>query len=200
MTIKNSLPQIAVRARNYLAHHKKTWLPYGVILLLLTGVWCIWDGPEHTSTTIREPKNHNDSLAPVLSSPGGEKEKTKQENALVYSTAAARRKKPLGNLFGSALPKEDTAQKVGQEVKESHVEDKEKIEKIKPLNNSKALPTAPIACGTICTDVEHLVILQSGSVTRTCQAGDTFEGWYVAYVNGQAVGLIRNDEVIEIRV
>lgn len=200
MMIKNKLVVLASRARNFLAHYKQTWLPYGAVLLLLAGVWYGWEGnPAQPQTTIRETKHSHDASSPVFSSSGTDAGKMKNGGTLVYSTAAARRKKPLDNLF-STLPKKGTEPQIVQSEMLSEDIPKNSKQISGEVRNQAARITEPVVCGIICADTENIVILRAGTITKTCRTGDTFAGWYVAYVNTRAVGLIGNEQIVEVNV
>jgi ABC-type nickel/cobalt efflux system permease component RcnA len=199
--IRNKAMQLIACVRNYLAHYKQTWLPYGAILLVLAGVWYGWETiPTQSQQTIRETKNHDDSSPPVFDARQGEADQQSNGGTLVCSTAAGRRKKPLGDMFASVLPKKDAAVEELQQEKmidAAHIKKHSVTTEQQPRKASLSVPTV---CGTICTEQGRVVVLQSQQLTRSCQTGETFAGWYIAYINSQAIGLVNQGELIEINI
>lgn len=201
MMIKNKATQLVACVRNYLAHYKQTWLPYGAILLLLAGVWYGWETiPTQSQQTIRETKNHDDSSPPVFDARESDADIQSNGGTLICSTVTARRKKPLGDIFVSVLPKQGTAAEASQQDKMMDADDKKKNRAKTERQSGNSSLRVPMVCGTICTEQGRLVVLQSQQLTRVCQAGESFAGWYIAYINSQAIGLVHQGELIEMNI
>ena len=112
--IKRNLSALRHLVRNAAAHHRNTWLPYGVILLCLAGIWWGWDGvPSGRQEIIRETKNDTSSSPPVFSASDRDEEEERPEGRLVEGTAPSLRRRPLPDIFAGSAPKSaaDSAEK-----------------------------------------------------------------------------------------
>lgn len=187
MTIKNKCISVAKTVRDFLVHHRKTWLPYGAILVFLTSLWFLWDGPEKQTQTIRETKNEDRSSSPVFSatekmaSPSGE---------LVYSTASGIRMKPLPDLFARSLPKQETRPQTPPQP----------VTAAKPASTATVKPHIiwPVVRGTVQSGTKGFVILSSGTETKLCGPGDYIDGFYVLALYEWAVVLSKDGQDKEI--
>lgn len=193
--IRRSWQTAVQRVRNFLVHQRKTWLPYGAILVVLTGIWFLWDGPEGQTHTIREKQSDQRSTSPVFST-ADTKKKTDSPGTLVYGTAQSIRTKPLPDLFAPALPEQDAG------APEPTVS----VPIIAPVPEKKTAHQAekpqqalvwPTVHGSIRSGAKRLVIVSSPQGTRVCAAGDWFDSFYIAYVHEWAVGIQKDAETRE---
>lgn len=191
MTIRNKCNSVAHTVRDFLVHHRNTWLPYGAILVFLTSLWFLWDGPEGQTQTIRETKNDVRSSSPVFSATETEKP---SPGALVYSTASSIRTKPLPDLFAPSLPKQEAEKQATPGVP---------IAALPPSGTQQPQRTVreltwPTVRGTMQSGAHHFVILSSGTETKICGPGDSIDGFYIAYVHAWAVGLQKEGQEREL--
>lgn len=187
MMIKSKLIAMFGQMHCFFMHYKKTILPYGVIAVVLAGIWFLWDNPNAKQDIKPEMKQAN--AASPASKPAVKTDST--SGALVQSTAQAMRYKPLPDLFASSLPKQKES---GLPVNAGMSLDAK--------GNYQAAPEQPVSwpvvLGTIQSRAKRLVVLQSGDITRVCAAGDTVNGFYVAYIHEEAVGLQKDMDIVEI--
>lgn len=113
--MRNRLSAYSHLVWNILVHHAKTWLPYGVILACLTGIWFWWDGPaSDQNVVVRETKNYTDSPPPsFLHKKAGPP--SKGEGKCIHSLAGIRRTKPLVDLFESPVAMETAGKEAKKE-------------------------------------------------------------------------------------
>lgn len=190
MAIKNRGLSLLQKARNGIVQRRKTWLPYVGILVCLGAVWFLWEEPQGQVNIKRDASQQQAGKHPVFDTPEEE-----SEARLVYDVRPAIQYKPLPDLFGGSLPKKTAAaeQIGGQSVSPT----------VPPVKERKVLQpqwTLPTVGGSIHQGQESLVILQWQGKSAACSAGETWQGWYVAYINRQAVGLIRDGKLWEIRL
>lgn len=188
--IKNDISVLIGRVRNGLVHHRRTWLPYGAILLSLTGIWFCWDDRSIGQESIREKKNESRSSSPVFSAPNDDRQEKKETGTLVYSTAAVRQSKPLPDLFAHSLPKKTMAEAVSAAV----IQTQKTVQK----GETKQASTLPKVCGTVENAGKTLVFLQYDNKTNVYGVGDMLSGYRILYINTRAVGLQKEDVIIEI--
>lgn len=188
--IKNDISVLIGRVRNGLVHHRRTWLPYGAILLSLTGIWFCWDDRSIGQESIREKKNESRSSSPVFSAPNDDRQEKKEIGTLVYSTAAVRQSKPLPDLFAHSLPKKTMAEAASAAV----IQTQKTVQK----GETKQTSTLPKACGTVENAGQTLVFLQYDNKTNVYGVGDMLSGYRILYINTRAVGLQKEDVIIEI--
>lgn len=186
MMTRNKISTVVARVRNFLVHHRRTWLPYGAILAFLTGVWFVWDGPGESTTQIRETKSETRSSSPVFSTTD-KNDGTEVGGTMVYSTASSVRTKPLPDLFGQPVPKKEAVTATS-------------IAPIK-MDGKAATPTPaslpvqwPAVQGVMQSGAKRLVMLRSGQETKVCAAGEWIDGFYVEYVHEWAVGLSKDGQ------
>ena len=191
MMIKNDISVLIGRVRNGLVHHRRTWLPYGAVLLCLAGIWFCWDDGSAGQKSIREKKNESRSSSPVFSSPNGDVQDKTEAGTLVYGTAHARRYQPLPDLFAHRLPKKTMAEQVPSVVVpvDTMQEKQEEKKKEKPL---------PTACGMVENGSQRFVFLQYQEETKVYGVGDAVGEYRIVYINQAAVGLQQGDAIIEI--
>lgn len=188
--IKNDISVLIGRVRNGLVHHRRTWLPYGAILLSLTGIWFCWDDRSPGQELIREKKNESSSSSPVFSASNDGLQEKKETGTLVYSTAAARQSKPLPDLFAHSLPKKTMVEAaLPAEIQPRKTAEKGETKKASPLPN---------VCGTVENGGQTWVFLQYDSKTNVYGVGDVLNGYRIVYINAHAVGLQKEDILIEI--
>lgn len=164
--IKRNLLALRHLVRNAAAHHRNTWLPYGVILLCLAGIWWGWDGvPSGRQEIIRETKNNISSSPPVFSSSDRDEEEERPEGRLVEGTAPSLRRRPLPDIFAGSAPKSAA----------------DSAEKARPV---AAAPAAelPVLCGTMEHNGAYLALFRHRGETLVCAAGDSFDGYTVVSV------------------
>ena len=188
--IKNDISVLIGRVRNGLVHHRRTWLPYGAILLCLAGIWFCWDDRSTGQKLIREKKNENRSSSPVFSAQHGDLQEKKEIGTLVYSTAAARQSKPLPDLFAHSLPKKTMAEAAPPAVISPP--------KTEQKGETKQAPPLPKVCGAMENGGQTLVFLQQDNKTNVYGIGDVLNGYRIVYINTHAVGLQKEDVIIEI--
>lgn len=188
--IKNDISVLIGRVRNGLVHHRRTWLPYGAILLSLTGIWFCWDDRSIGQESIREKKNESRSSSPVFSAPNDDRQEKKETGTLVYSTAAVRQSKPLPDLFAHSLPKKTMAEAASAAV----IQTQKTVQK----GETKQASTLPKVCGTVENAGKTLVFLQYDNKTNVYGVGDMLSGYRILYINTRAVGLQKEDVIIEI--
>lgn len=176
--------------RNWLVHHKRTWLPYGAILLCLAGIWFCWDeGSSGRQEIIREKKSDvGRSSSPVFSAPNDQEQGKTKKGKLVHSTAKAVRYGPLPNLFADALPKKRVDERAPSAPSPKKEEEK----------NTVQAQTRPVLQGIMNNGGARLAFLADGKEVRVYVVGDCIGSYRIAYINEQAVGLERNEEVIEL--
>lgn len=191
--IKNDISVLIGRVRNSLVHHKRTWLPYGAILLCLAGIWFCWDDSSAGREIIREKENAGRSSSPVFSASNSDASEKKESGVLVYSTASALRHKPLPDLFAHSLPKKTVAENTPPAAvlkdttkKEAGLKEKE--------------PSWPKVCGVVDNGGQKLVFLQHHTETKVYGIGDIWEGYCIVYINAHAVGLQKEGQIIEIQM
>ena len=86
--------------RNLSVHCGRKLLPYGVILAVLGGIGFFWDGgPAEEKADMREKIHADDGSSPSFSATAQHQDSKNKEGTLIFSTAAARRRKPLPELF-----------------------------------------------------------------------------------------------------
>lgn len=171
--IKRNLLSFFHLVRNVAAHHRKAWLPYGVILLCLAGIWWGWDGvPAGRQEIIRETKNGRHSSPPVFSAFSQDEKENDSAGRLVVSAAPSLRRRPLPDLFAGSAPK--SAAEPAAVVQEVPVPPAE---------------MRPVLCGTMEYGGAYLAFLQHGGKTLVCSAGDTFDGYTVVSVHRHGVQL-----------
>ncbi len=164
--IKRNLSALRHLVRNAAAHHRNTWLPYGVILLCLAGIWWGWDGvPSGRQEIIRETKNDTGSSPPVFSASDRDEEEDRHEGRLVEGTAPSLRRRPLPDIFAGSAPKSAA----------------DSEEKARP---AAAAPAAeqPVLCGTMEHNGAYLALFRYSGETLVCAAGDSFGGYTVVSV------------------
>lgn len=185
--IKNNFISAAGAVRNFAVHHRKTLLPYGIIFVVLAGIWVFWDEPETTTQTIRETKS-TDSSSPVFSMPDADN--TKETGTRIQSTAGTIRHRPLPDLFAhTAAGKEEiSAQRNTAAISNAAGADKQASE----------IQRLPNVLGTMQNGTLRFVVLQSGNTTKVCAAGESIDGYYVAYIGEWAVGLQKDGQIMEI--
>lgn len=189
--IKNDISVLIGRVRNGLVHHRRTWLPYGAILLCLAGIWFCWDDGSAGQTIIREKKNESRSSSPVFSAQNNDSQEQTATGTLVYGTAHARRYQPLPDLFAHHLPKKTMEEQVPSIGVPGHTtsEKKEEKKKEKPL---------PKVCGIVQNGSQRLVFLQYHTETNIYGVGDVLDVYRIVYINEAAVGLQQEESIIEI--
>lgn len=189
--IKNDISVLIGRVRNGLVHHRRTWLPYGAILLCLAGIWFCWDDGSTGQTIIREKKNESRSSSPVFSAQNNDSQEQTATGTLVYGTAHARRYQPLPDLFAHHLPKKTMEEQVPSVGVLGHTmsEKKEEKRKEKPL---------PKVCGIVKNGSQRLVFLQYHAETNVYGVGDVLDVYRIVYINEAAVGLQQEESIIEI--
>lgn len=182
---------------NILVHHAKTWLPYGVILVCLTGIWFWWDGPaSKQNVVIRETKNHHDSPPPsFLQKKTGPS--LKNVGTCRYSLAGTRRTKPLADLFEPA----SGTKVAGTEEKKTNAPEKQKEQ---GKQNRKDVKThsrpiqVPQVCGTMEEKGRRLILLSNGQKSQACAAGDSFDSWQIVYISPGVAGLSKEGVIHEV--
>lgn len=187
--IKNDISVLIGRVRNGLVHHRRTWLPYGAILLCLAGIWFCWDDRSTGQEPIREKKNESRSSSPVFSAANGDVQEKKETGTLVYSTAAARQSKPLPDLFAHSLPKKTMAETAPPAATQP--------QKAARKGETKQV-SLPKVCGVVENGGQTLVFLQHDNKTNVYGIGDVLNGYRIVYINTRAVGLQKEDVIIEI--
>ena len=187
MGIKNRLTALLEIVWNYVVHHRKILLPYGAILLVLGGVWFLWDGPHDSQEPIRETKKQQASSPPVFS------EKTKDKGQVaareVYSLASVRRYRPLPDLFAGAAKaaKPDNAAAQKQQAGNRAAAEK-KAEKPAKVTQP------PEVSGYI----GGLVILKNGKESRACGVGESFDGWQITTIGAGVISLVKEGRCCEL--
>lgn len=182
---------------NILVHHAKTWLPYGVILVCLTGIWFWWDGPaSKQNVVIRETKNHHDSPPPsFLQKKTGPS--SKNGGTCRYSLAGTRRTKPLADLFEPA----SGTTVAGTEEKKTNEPEKQK-EQGEPNRKDMKTHSRPIqvpqVCGTMEEKGRRLILLSNGQKSQACAAGDSFDSWQIVYISPGVAGLAKEGVIHEV--
>lgn len=185
--IKNDISVLIGRVRNGLVHHRRTWLPYGAILLCLAGIWFCWDDGSAGQTIIREKKNESRSSSPVFSAQNNDSQEQTATGTLVYGTAHARRYQPLPDLFAHHLPKKTMEEQVPSVGVPGHTTSEKRKEK--PL---------PKVCGIVKNGSQRLVFLQYHTETNVYGVGDVLDVYRIVYINEAAVGLQQEESIIEI--
>lgn len=135
-------------------------------------------------------QQHAAGKHPVFDTP-----ETEAEGSLVYDVRPAIQYKPLPDLFGGSLPKKTAAaEQNGGPPMSPTAKSVEKTESVQPPW------TLPTVGGSIHQGKEHLVLLQWQGQSAACAAGESWQGWYIAYINRRAVGLMRDGKLWEIRL
>lgn len=190
MAISNKVLSALPKVRNGIVRHRKTWLPYAGILVCLGAIWLWWDEPQGQEYMKREASQSTSGMSPVFSASDAE---SGGKGNLIYDVRPALRYKPLPDLFAGSLPKKTAA----PEVRPAAPAAVPKEDKKQPRQD-KTEWALPAVCGAVHEGDVHLVLLQWQGQTAACAAGEWWNGWYVAYVNRQAVGLQREGRVWEI--
>lgn len=189
MAIKNRGLSILQKVGNGIVQRRKTWLPYVGILVCLGAVWFWWEEPQGQVNMKRDASQQQAGKHPVFDT-----SETTAEDRLVYDVRPAIQYKPLPNLFGGSLPKKTDAETIGGD---------DFLSAEKPKEQGKTTPSTwslPLVGGSIHQGQEHMVILQWQGQSAACAVGDSWQGWYIAYINRQAVGLMRDGKLWEIRL
>lgn len=192
--MRNRLSAYSHLVWNILVHHAKTWLPYGVILACLTGIWFWWDGPaSDQNVVVRETKNHTDSPPPsFLHKKAGPP--SKGEGRCIHSLAGIRRTKPLADLFESPVAMETA----GKEAKkEDNPEQKEKQNGREKERLSRPVPL-PQVLGVLEEGGRRLILLSNGLRSQACAAGESFDSWQIAYISHGVAGLSKEGVIHEV--
>lgn len=190
MEINTKVSTVATNVRNFLVHHRRTWLPYGAILAFLTGVWFVWDGPGESTTEIRETKSEARSSSPVFVATDADEMK-EPGGTMVYSTASSVRTKPLPDLFGQPLPKKEVAPMAPMAALPASGDTAKPAQLPAPLQ-------WPTVQGMMQSGAKRVVMLRRGQETKVCAAGEWFDGFYVAYIHEWAVGLTKDGQSREV--
>lgn len=196
---KNTLWDLKDNVTDFIKDHRKTWVPYVVIFLFVGGVWVWWDNEPATETTVVQHRDDSDTPRPIEDS---HSEKNETGGQLICATAAARRNRPLPDLFALSLPAVDTVQpsqasnnlseSSGKALPKEKQEAKEKV--------SQQPPAPPTLAGSICQGGEYLIILKNGQSTQLCRLGDSFAGWQVLYIDNMQVILGQGDAVVSLSI
>ncbi len=189
MPIKLNTAHLVRLGRNCLVHHKRTWLPYGVILLCLAGIWFCWDDyPSERQETIRETAKREDSQSPVFSALPQDTNQEAPSGDLVYGTAQTQRRRPLPDLFAGSLPKKAAvpAASSGAVLPKEHA----------PAAAASVV-VVPSPCGIMRHGSQRLVFLRGRTQTKVCAVGDECDGFRVVYIHEQAVGLAKDGQILE---
>lgn len=182
---------------NILVHHAKTWLPYGVILVCLTGIWFWWDGPaSNQNVVIRETKNHQDSPSPsFLQKKTGPS--LRNGGTCLYSLAGIRRTKPLADLFEPAAGRQTagTEEKKDNELEKQNKQDKQ----IGKDRQTRSHPDpVPQVCGTMEETGRRLILLTNGQKSQACAVGESFGSWQIVYISPGVAGLAKEGVIHEV--
>ena len=190
MAIKNRGLSVLQKVGNGIVQRRKTWLPYVGILVCLGAVWFWWEEPQGQVNMKRDASQQQAEKHPVFDTP--EKE---AEGSLVYDIRPAIQYKPLPDLFGGSLPKKAVAAepKGGPDMSPT-------AKSVKTTESVQPQWTLPTVGGSIHQGKDHLVLLQWQGQSAACAAGESWQGWYIAYINRQAVGLMRDGKLWEIRL
>lgn len=192
MEIRNKLAVLMERGRNFLAHHRRTWLPYGVIMLCLAGIWFCWDGaPSSRHEVIREKKNSHSSSSPVFSASETVHHEDSIKGELLCSAAQTQRRRPLPDLFDGSLPKKAANTKLPAETQAKPA--------AASTQNMPKPPVYPVLQGILHQGHTRLAFLAQDGKTKVCAVGEEFAGYRVAYIQDQAVGLYTDKGIVEIR-
>lgn len=190
MAIKNRGLSILQRVGNGIVQRRKTWLPYVGILVCLGAVWFLWEEPQGQVNMKRDASQQQAGKHPVFDTP-----ETEPEGGLVYDVRPAIQYKPLPDLFGGSLPKKAVAAEPTEGADLSPT-----AKSVTEGKSAQMQWTLPTVGGSIHQGKEHLVILQWQGRSAACAAGESWQGWYIAYVNSQSVGLMRDGRLWEIRL
>ena len=179
---------------NILVHHAKTWLPYGVILVCLTGIWFWWDGPaSKQNIVIRETKNHHDSPPPsFLQKKTGPS--LKNGGTCRYSLTGTRRTKPLADIFEHSAG----TPAVGAEGKKEKGPEKQEKQNRKDRQMPSQSIRVPQVCGTMEEKGRRLILLSNGQKSQACAAGDSFDSWQIVYISPGVAGLSKEGVIHEV--
>jgi hypothetical protein len=162
----------------------RRWLPYVGLILILSMVWVVWDGPDQGTSQAGPGQG-----AAVRTGPAVRHSADGAVGQVVYSGAASRRFRPLPDLFAKAVS-----------TKKPLPTSPGSAEAAKP---GATVPVQPVAqpvqvVGSITAEGSQLVILQQGNQTQACAVGDTFAGYRVAYISPVAVGVEQGGQITEI--
>lgn len=182
--IKHNLSSLRNLIKNVSAHHRNTWLSYGVILLCLAGIWWGWDGvPSGRQEIIRETKNDKGSSPPVFSASGMDEETGHHEGTLIAGTASSLRRRPLPDIFAGSAPKSAA----------------ESAEEIRPAVLSQAAEW-PVLCGTMEYNGAYLAFFQHHEESLVCAEGDSFDGYTVVSICNNSAQLEKYGICTDIRM
>lgn len=178
--------------RNLSVHCGRKLLPYGAILAVLGGIGFFWDGgPAEEKADMREKIHADDGSSPSFSATAQHQDSKNKEGTLIFSTAAARRRKPLPELF--VPPPVSAAEKTSAPVtRQGNAAD---------LVSGQPSPAVrlPVVSGRMDNSGATLIILSFGDTVKACAEGEYFGGFYISYISPLSVILERDGSVWEIR-